>query len=100
MKRDALMDPNTSIIDSYRASMRRTVRRKHELYAAVKRAFDILVVCATAPAVMLVIAGAAFAILIAEGRPLFFVHNRVGRGGRIFPMLKLRTMKPSWDADR
>ena len=66
----------------------------------VKRAFDILVVCATAPAVMLVIAIAAFAILIAEGRPVFFVHNRVGRGGRIFPMLKLRTMKPTWDADR
>jgi len=100
MKRDALMDPITSIIDSYRASLRRTVRPQHKIYATVKRAFDILVVCATAPAVMLVTAGAAFAILIAEGRPVFFVHNRVGRGGRIFPMLKLRTMKPTWDADR
>ena len=100
MKRDALMDPITSIIDSYRASMRRTVRRNHNIYATVKRAFDILVVCATAPGVMLVIAGASLAILIAEGRPIFFVHNRVGRGGRIFPMLKLRTMKPTWDADR
>ena len=62
------MDP-ISVIASYRASMRRSVRRKHEIYATVKRAFDILVVCATAPAVMLVIAIAAFAILIAEGRP-------------------------------
>jgi lipopolysaccharide/colanic/teichoic acid biosynthesis glycosyltransferase len=100
MKRDALMDPITSIIDSYRASMRRTVRRNHNIYATVKRAFDILVVCATAPGVMLVIAGASLAILIAEGRPIFFVHNRVGRGGRVFRMLKLRTMKPTWDADR
>ena len=100
MKRDALMDPITSIVASYRASMRRPARRKHEIYATVKRAFDVVVVCATGLAVMLVIAIAASAILIAEGRPVFFVHNRVGRGGRIFPMLKLRTMKPTWDADR
>ena len=100
MKREALMDPITSIIASYRSSLRRSVRRKHEIYGAAKRAFDILVVCATAPAVMLVIAGAASAIWIAEGRPLFFIHNRVGRGGRVFSMLKLRTMKPTWDSDR
>ena len=94
------MDPITSIVASYRSSLRRSVRRKYKIYATVKRALDILVVCATALAVMLVIAVAASAILIAEGRPVFFVHNRVGRGGRIFPMLKLRTMKPCWDADR
>ena len=99
-EREALMDPITSIIASYRSSLRRSVRRKHEIYATVKRALDILVVCATALAVMLVIAVAASAILIAEGRPVFFVHNRVGRGGRVFPMLRLRTMKPTWDADR
>jgi lipopolysaccharide/colanic/teichoic acid biosynthesis glycosyltransferase len=93
------IDP-ISVVPSFRASMRRSVRRRHEIYATVKRAFDIVIVCATAPAVMLVIAIAASAILIAEGRPVFFVHNRVGRGSRIFPMLKLRTMKPTWDADR
>jgi lipopolysaccharide/colanic/teichoic acid biosynthesis glycosyltransferase len=93
------IDP-ISVVPSFRASMRRSVRRRHEIYATVKRAFDIVIVFATAPAVMLVIAIAASAILIAEGRPVFFVHNRVGRGGRIFPMLKLRTMKPTWDADR
>jgi lipopolysaccharide/colanic/teichoic acid biosynthesis glycosyltransferase len=100
MKREALMDPITSIIALYRSSLRRSVRRKHEFYAAVKRAIDIAVVSATALPVMLVIAVAASAILIAEGRPVFFVHNRVGRAGRVFPMLKLRTMKPTWDADR
>src|SRR5688500_17877462 len=100
MKREALMDPITSIIASYRSSLRLSVQRNQVVYATVKRAIDIVVVVATAPAVMLVILVAAFAILIAEGRPVFFVHNRVGRAGRVFAMLKLRTMKPNWDADR
>jgi lipopolysaccharide/colanic/teichoic acid biosynthesis glycosyltransferase len=97
-KREGVMDP--TVIASNRASLHPSVQRKHEVYAAVKRALDVLVVCATAPAVILVIVVAAAAILLAEGRPVFFVHNRVGRGGRVFPMLKLRTMRPNWDADR
>jgi lipopolysaccharide/colanic/teichoic acid biosynthesis glycosyltransferase len=73
---------------------------KHELYAKTKRLLDILIVIACAPAVLVVTLLAAGAILILEGRPVFFVHNRVGRGGRVFPMLKLRTMRPNADANR
>ena len=37
---------------------------------------------------------AALAILVTLGRPLFFRQVRVGRDGRTFEMLKLRTMRP------
>jgi len=36
----------------------------------------------------------AVALLATSGRPLFYRGERVGRGGRVFTMLKLRTLKP------
>jgi lipopolysaccharide/colanic/teichoic acid biosynthesis glycosyltransferase len=36
----------------------------------------------------------ALALLLAEGRPLLFVHERAGIGGRPFGLLKFRTMSP------
>jgi lipopolysaccharide/colanic/teichoic acid biosynthesis glycosyltransferase len=35
----------------------------------------------------------ALALLLTSGRPLFYRGERVGRGGRIFEMLKFRTLK-------
>jgi lipopolysaccharide/colanic/teichoic acid biosynthesis glycosyltransferase len=34
------------------------------------------------------------AILVADGLPIFYAGERVGRGGRIFKMFKFRTLKP------
>jgi O-antigen biosynthesis protein WbqP len=36
---------------------------------------------------------AALAILIEDGRPLFFVHERIGRDGALFKIYKFRSMK-------
>lgn len=36
--------------------------------------------------------------IVADGGPLFYGHSRVGRGGRQFKCLKLRSMKPDADA--
>ena len=47
-----------------------------------------------APAMILV----ALLILVMEGRPIFFCHNRIGQGGRRFGCLKFRSMPV--DADR
>lgn len=69
-----------------------TQEKKYLIYGMIKRILDLVVVIVCAPAVLLVVLGAAAALLIAEGRPVFFIQDRVGRGGRIFPMLKLRTM--------
>jgi lipopolysaccharide/colanic/teichoic acid biosynthesis glycosyltransferase len=35
------------------------------------------------------------AILVTSGRPLFYRGRRVGRGGRVFEMLKFRTLEPA-----
>src|SRR5579871_528881 len=35
----------------------------------------------------------ALAIVLESGRPIFFVQSRVGIGGRVFPLLKFRTMR-------
>ena len=59
----------------------------------VKRTFDV--VCASIILIFAtpIIALAALAILIDEGRPIFFRQQRIGAQGRRFEMLKLRTMK-------
>jgi len=62
------------------------------VYSGIKRAIDILAVLAAAPAVLMVVALCALLIAITTGRPVFFIQNRVGLNGRVFRMLKLRTM--------
>lgn len=62
------------------------------LYAHLfKRAFDIILALIAAPAVLMVVLPVAFLIMLDGGAP-FYVQDRVGKGGRIFRMWKLRTM--------
>lgn len=63
----------------------------------LKRAFDILVVLMVSLPVLAVIL--PMAILVAlDGHNPFFLQDRVGRNGRTFRMVKLRTMVPDADA--
>ena len=41
-----------------------------------------------------ILAAGALLVLFGSGRPVFFGHRRVGRGGRLFRCWKLRTMTP------
>lgn len=50
-----------------------------------------LLLLALAPVLALV----AVLVLVAEGRPVFFVQQRPGRHGRPFALIKFRTMRPS-----
>ncbi|MCA9492517.1 MAG: sugar transferase, partial [Myxococcales bacterium] len=49
-----------------------------------------------------VLAGAALGVRATMGRPVLFVQERVGEGGRTFRILKLRTMAagPGTDEER
>ena len=72
-----------------------------------KRVLDVLggAVGLVARAALLPVAGTA--ILLESGRPIFFTQRRTGRNGRLFDMVKLRTMvrdaepggTPRWTED-
>jgi len=62
---------------------------------AALRAFDIVLsaffLIVTLPITMPI----AVLLLATSGRPLFYHGERVGRGGHVFEMLKLRTLRPN-----
>jgi lipopolysaccharide/colanic/teichoic acid biosynthesis glycosyltransferase len=61
-------------------------------YLALRRVVEIAIALVAAPAVGCVIALAALAIVMSMGRPVFFLQERVGFRGRVFKIVKLRTM--------
>lgn len=62
-------------------------------YATAKRLLDIGTVLFFLPIATLAFAMGALMVLITMGRPVFFVQDRVGLGGKVFRMWKLRTMR-------
>ncbi|WP_256369778.1 sugar transferase [Tropicimonas sp. IMCC6043] len=62
-----------------------------------KRAFDLLLVFLAMPLLLSLIGVLAILVAMDGGNP-FFLQRRVGRNGRVFRMIKLRTMVP--DAER
>jgi len=59
-----------------------------------KRAFDLALVLAASPFIVLVISVLALAVLV-TGQSPFYVQKRIGRGGKVFRMWKIRTMLPN-----
>ncbi|HET9322310.1 MAG TPA: sugar transferase [Gaiellaceae bacterium] len=62
---------------------------------AIKDAVDRVVAAALLVLVSPLMIGAAIAVWLSLGRPIFFRQRRIGRDGREFDMLKFRTMKGS-----
>ena len=62
-------------------------------YRLGKRGLDLLFVLCALPLAIPVAAVAALAITLSVGGPVLFIQPRVGRAGRVFAMLKLRTMR-------
>jgi lipopolysaccharide/colanic/teichoic acid biosynthesis glycosyltransferase len=60
---------------------------------AFKRGFDIVFSLAALAATLPLYPLIALAILIEDGRPIFFTHKRESIGGRIFPCIKFRSMR-------
>ncbi|MCL2631619.1 MAG: sugar transferase [Coriobacteriia bacterium] len=57
-----------------------------------KRLLDLLVSLVVLPLALLVLLVCAILIVIDDGRPVFYVANRMGKGGHPFKMYKLRSM--------
>lgn len=60
----------------------------------LKRAFDFALILIAAPFVLPVVAGLAICVTH-DGSTPFYRSNRVGKGGKNFQMIKLRTMVPN-----
>ncbi len=65
---------------------------------ALKRAFDLAFAAVLLVATLPVVAAVAVAIKATSPGPLFFRHLRVGRHGRVFPILKFRSMRAEAEA--
>jgi exopolysaccharide biosynthesis polyprenyl glycosylphosphotransferase len=67
--------------------------------ARFKRAFDLFLLSLGSPALLLLVGFVALHQRIAVGRPLLYWQERVGAGGRPFPMVKFRTMVVDAEAE-
>ena len=73
------------------ASLFESLSKRYRLYDGLKRVFDVvLALCASIVAVPIV-GIASLALFLESGMP-FFRHERIGKGGRRFSLLKLRSM--------
>ena len=104
--RQADVIPNTSPLGSpsrpYRAPPE--LRKRPEdvptqrIQRSIKRGIDVLA------ALFLIVLGLPMLLWIivrihtSSGGPVFFLHQRVGRAGKMFPCYKFRTMAPNADA--
>ncbi len=67
--------------------------RRRYGYQIVKWLADVSISLVGILASLPVLIAAGIAILIADGRPIFFTQERVGKDGRPFSLIKLRTLK-------
>jgi exopolysaccharide biosynthesis polyprenyl glycosylphosphotransferase len=63
-----------------------------------KRLLDVAVSMALLVLLLPLFAVVALAILASSGRPIFYLQERIGQGGRLFRMIKFRSMR--CDAER
>jgi lipopolysaccharide/colanic/teichoic acid biosynthesis glycosyltransferase len=84
-------DENTGFLSDRMVSANGFYRQR------AKRALDILLILLCAPFVAPIVLGLALLVSL-DGAAPFFSQLRVGHGGKVFRLLKLRTMVPGADA--
>ena len=73
--------------------------RSRDLYGNFfKHSLDLLIVLLSLPFMVLIVALLALVILVVDRQGPFYWSERVGRGGAVFRMMKLRTMVRDADA--
>ncbi|MBI4787797.1 MAG: sugar transferase [Chloroflexi bacterium] len=75
----------------------RLVWFRHSLLPSLaKHAFDVILSVLVIPLALVLMAVIALVILVDSGRPVLFVQERIGRGGRRFRMFKFRTLRKDY----
>jgi len=74
-------------------------RRDVSLYEFVKRPLDIALALALAVPTIILTPFIALAIRLEDFGPIFYLQIRVGKNGRLFTMLKFRTMRTDAEKD-
>ena len=74
-------------------------------YLVIRRGLELLLTVLVLPILLPIIAVVALLVRLDSSGPIFFLQNRVGRRGRVFRMVKFRTMHhnaggPSFTSDR
>ncbi|MBW4028405.1 sugar transferase [Acidipila rosea] len=62
-------------------------------YRIGKRIFDLTLTLLTAPIILPLLASLATAIALTSGAPVFYRQRRIGQHGKVFEIIKFRTMK-------
>jgi lipopolysaccharide/colanic/teichoic acid biosynthesis glycosyltransferase len=68
---------------------------RENIRTGLPRAAEAVLACAVLALVAPLLVLVALAILVTDGAPVIFRQERVGRGGRLFRIYKLRTMRAS-----
>jgi lipopolysaccharide/colanic/teichoic acid biosynthesis glycosyltransferase len=71
--------------------------RDGSLYAATKRVIDVAVAATALTLLLPVLAACALLVVLDSPGPVFFRQQRVGKNGRLFTMLKFRSMRTGAD---
>jgi lipopolysaccharide/colanic/teichoic acid biosynthesis glycosyltransferase len=66
---------------------------------ALKRTFDVLAAGTGLVIASPIIAAVSLTIAVTDGRPVFFRQDRPGKKGRVFSLVKFRTMRTQKSAD-
>lgn len=64
----------------------------------LKRIVDILFSLLLLPVVIPIFFVVCLMVLLFDGRPIFFSHKRVGKDGKLFDLVKIRTLKHDFNS--
>jgi lipopolysaccharide/colanic/teichoic acid biosynthesis glycosyltransferase len=73
--------------------------RVSEIYLLTKRLIDIAGALFGTAVLLAILPFAALATLVESGRPIWLRQSRLGQGGRVYRVIKLRTMRKDAEAD-
>ena len=83
--------PSDSFVERFAVIVRGSPKRRVDLEL---RALDIVLAATFLLLALPLLVLIAAVLLVTNGTPLFYRGERVGRDGRIFEMLKFRTLRP------